>query len=197
MVSYTNSAQNTQFLSTLVSQIKTRLLESNTLSSFIPANQFNVSAGRFFFRDGRLPSAFCSLVSLSLEVDEAYRFLFPSVPDGTHNRAGSSFIIVPGADGNFYFGTPTTAITKYSAPYFLISQNFAKTTVLVDQNALSCVAILDAPNSGGNGRFEIVERFEHSFRVAQNSILSFRIEDKNGSLIMCDSNSFFMIKLFQ
>ena len=151
----------------------------------------------FFLQNFGLESSFATLVKLSLHVDEFYRFLFPSVPNGPDNHIGRSIIVLP-TNGVFNFGTPTlTGIQKYSPPFFLIAQNFAKTTVLVDDNTLSCVAILDNGNNNGNGRFEVVERFEHSFRVAPNQVLSFRIEDRFGALIHCDSSSFFMIKLFQ
>lgn len=181
-----------QFLSSLAEQIKIRLQESITLSQFIPPDSFRSGLRKFHFANAGLETSFSSLVKMSLEVDENYKFLFPNVSDRSENQA--NLIILP-ENGAFNFGSPSQGTSTYSPPFFLVSQNFAKTTVIVDGKNLSCVAILDVSATGK--RFKIVERFDHQFLATPNQILTFRLEDAFGHLIKCDSSSFFMIKLFQ
>jgi hypothetical protein len=195
-VSQTSHNQNLLFLNSLAEQIKIRLQESFTLKTFINLVEFQATLRKFFFNSAGLESSFSSFVDLSLEIDDSFRFLFPNISDGHETHIGQSMLIKP-IDGAFNFVAPINghAVPKYSPPYFLVSQNLAKSTVMVDNKALPCVAILDLKSS--NSHFEIVERFEHHFEAFPNQVLTFRIEDKFGRLLKCDEDSFFMIKLFQ
>jgi len=194
-VSHTNHSQNLFFLTSLVEQMKVRLLESASVSQFVPVTDINTISQRFSISQANELSSF---LNLHLEVDDNFRFLFPSLTDGLANHVGQTIIIKP-INGTFDFMALTnesSAIVKYTPPYFLVSQNSAKTTVIVDDKGLSCIAILDVGDSELS-KLRVVESFEHSISTFPNQCITFRIEDRFGNLIFCDEKSFFMIKLFQ
>ena len=194
-VSHTNHSQNLFFLTSLVEQMKVRLFESASVSQFVPATDIYTISQTFHISQS---NALSSFINLHLEIDDNFRFLFSSLTDTSKSHVGQTIIIKP-IDGIFDFMSLTNdsnAIIKYTPPYFLVSQNSAKTTVIVDNKGLSCIAILDIGETEIS-KLQVVETFEHSISPYPNQCITFRIEDRFGNLIKCDEKSFFMIKLFQ